>query len=274
MKTIFISYNLHDEKARDIACRVQYECKKLGFTLVTPEGANFELNVGKLESKFEAIKQASLFIGFLCGYTSNVFLELGYALGMGKPVVLITDLARDLPLDLALTPAINYQNSPDEIMATLVKALELHQKEDDLSLPESELDLAKMLQIRVEYPEKFERIPAHAFEEAVKTAFAQNGFQITEINPDTDYGFDFTISKEGKRSLVEVKKLNANGKVSISTIQQLLGAIHAYDAPKALLICTSDFTGSARAYASRHGIELTLWTMEELKRFLYGSLTI
>jgi hypothetical protein len=274
MKTLFFSFNHLDRKAQYLAEMIRERCQQYDFTLVMlPEPHT--LSEQPLASTFDQIKQSALVISVMGENNANVLMELGYAMGMGKPLILIADLARGLPSGLALVPAINYQNPVEEIASVVRKVLEAHQRESR-PLAESEvgLDLAEMLRLWTEYPEKFERIPYSAFEAAVKKEFARQGYGIAEINPQTDYGFDFKVASQGQNFLVEVKKISANGKVSISTVQQLLGAIHAYETPKALLICTSDFTDSARAYASRHAREVTLWTMNDLAKFVHGQLKI
>jgi ubiquinone/menaquinone biosynthesis C-methylase UbiE len=55
--------------------------------------------------------------------------------------------------------------------------------------------------------------------------------------------------------------------VGRASVQQLLGAAHAYEDSVALLICTSDFTDSARDFATRQSPRIRLWTLQELERF-------
>jgi HJR/Mrr/RecB family endonuclease len=87
-----------------------------------------------------------------------------------------------------------------------------------------------------------------------------------------EYGYDFAATDRwNQRLLVEVKKRNPNSKISISVVQQLLGAAHAYGDGPALLISTADFTESARRFAGAQGGRVQLWTIEELSRFSQGG---
>jgi restriction endonuclease Mrr len=54
----------------------------------------------------------------------------------------------------------------------------------------------------------------------------------------------------------------------------LLGAVFAYEAAKGLLICTSDFTDSARGFAERHSDKILLWTTGDLEQFAKGQLSV
>ena len=274
MKTIFLSHSFDDQKAREIAWALRGKCERAGFQLVTPTEMPFGIGTDVIASIFECIKKASLVVAVMSERSSNVLLELGYALGMGKAVILVADLNTSLPFDLSLIQAVDSRSPSDEIAMKLVRAIEKLQADDRLKETDLPHELADMLKLRTEYPEKFEQIPGYEFEKAVRNAFQKQGYQVHDVTPSEDFGFDFRVIKDSKEALVEVKKNSPNGKVSIAPVQQLLGAVHAYDVPKALLICTSDFTDSARGFASRYATELVLWTVDELVKFLEGKITI
>lgn len=266
MKAIFLSHNYSDQKAREIA----WSLRKIGeradsFSLITASEMLPGREIGV--SLFEQIKKASLVIAVLNETSSSALLELGYALGTGKVVLLVADMRSNLPPDLSSIQAIDYSLPVDEIAVRLSTAIEKLERNDRLRRPELPKNLDEMLRLQIEYPEKFEQISAYDFERAVRNAFLERGYEIQDADPSQDFGFDFRSTKGGQTTLVEVKKYSSNGKVSIDVVQQLLGAIHAYDVSKALLICTSDFTDSARGFASRYANELELWTAEELARF-------
>ena len=205
--------------------------------------------------------------------SSSVLLELGYALGMGKAVILVADLNMSLPFDLSLIQAVDSRSPAEEIAVKLVRSIEKLKADDRLKEAELPHELRDMLRLQTEYPEKFEQITVFEFESAVRNAFQQQGYRVQDVNPE-DFGFDFRVTRGGEAALVEVKKNSPNGKVSIAAVQQLLGAVHAYEAPRAVLICTSDFTDSARGFASRYAAELVLWTVTDLIKFLDGKKTI
>jgi HJR/Mrr/RecB family endonuclease len=274
MKTIFLSHGLNDQKAREISWALREKCERLGFQLVQPSEMSLEIGSDIITSIFERIKKASLVIAVMSERSSYVLLELGYALGMGKAVILVADLNTSLPFDLSLIQAVDSRSHSEDIAMKLVRAIEKLQSEDRLNETDLPYDLTDMLRLRTEYPEKFEQISGLSFERAVRNAFQRRGYHAHDINPSEDFGFDFRVFKDSKSALVEVKKNSPNGKVSIAPVQQLLGAVHAYDTRKALLICTSNFTDSARGFASRYASELTLWTLADLEKFTVGEIDI
>jgi hypothetical protein len=273
MKHIFFSHSSSDSKAREIAVALRASCERMGFSLDTPFTTPSLFGADVVGSTFEQIKQATLVVAAIGDQRTNVLLDLGYALGMGKAVILIADVSSHLPLDLNGLQAIDYRSATDEIVKGVLRTIE---KLTEVRVSEADFPfgLEGMLRLRSEYPERFERIPYLEFERAVKNAFARQGFVVEEVNPAIDYGFDFRIKREQDEILVEVKKNSLNSKVSIAAVQQLLGAVHAYEVPKALLICASDFTDSARGFAVRHARELSLWTASELEQFVKGQLPV
>ncbi len=274
MKTIFLAHSFEDQKAREIAWALRGKCERSGFNLITAFEMPFGIGTEVIASIFEQLKKASVVVAVVNERRSNVLLELGYALGMGKAVILVADLNNSLPFDLSLIQAVDYRSPTDEIAIKLMRAIGKLLEEDRFIETELPHELEEMLRLRAEYPEKFEQISAYEFERAVRNAFLKKGYQVQDVNLAQNCGFDFRVSKEGAMSLVEVKKNSPNGKVSIAAVQQLLGAIHAHDAPKALLICTSDFTDSARGFAGRYATKLTLWTVDDLVKFLEGKTKI
>lgn len=274
MKTIFLLHSYADEKARDIAAALRRKCESAEFELTSTSDMPHGASPNVIASIFENIKRASLLIAIFNEQSPNVLLELGYALGIAKTVILVADLHNNLPFDLSMIHAVDYRMPTEEIAIKLIRAIEKLQLDDRLEPTDLPKELDGMLRLRNEYPEKFEQIPYFAFEEAVRNAFKAQGYGVQGFNPTQDFGFDFRIIKGAEMALVLVKKSSSSAKVSIAAVQQLLGAIHAYDAPKALLICTSDFTDSARGFANRYATELRLWTVDDLVRFLEGKITI
>jgi nucleoside 2-deoxyribosyltransferase len=270
MKRVFLSHGFPDAKADEIATALD----EAGFAVATPFTAPFDIGKDVATSLFEQLKQASVVVAVLADQKPNVLLELGYALGMAKPVILIANVTSNLPFDLAGIEAIDYKTPVREIVSKILRSIEKLYRENRLEEAEFPHDLRGMMRIRLEFPEQFERIPYWAFERAISDAFRAAGYETEQADLKTDYGFDFKLKHPDGDLLVEVKKLSPNGRVSIAAVQQLLGAIHAYEAPQALLICTSDFTDSARGFAGRHARELTLWTASELNRFAEGQLRL
>ena len=64
-----------------------------------------------LERIYNQISRADIVVAEMTGRNPNVFYEAGYAHGLGKPVILLTKSADDIPFDLRHYPHIVYQES-------------------------------------------------------------------------------------------------------------------------------------------------------------------
>jgi hypothetical protein len=265
MKTILFAFSCDDHKAREVLSSVRVTLANQGYEALSTT----ELRPGDdwSKSSTEMIKRASAVIAFVNERGSNVLFEIGYAIGLGKNVLLVSDMS-DLPSDLRTVSAVDARCSPTEIAFEIVRQVsrfEAHGWHMEAKLPDS---LQEMLEARSSRPEVFELVSRLHFERAIAQEFTKQGFEV-EVAQGAEFGYDFRLrDNRGRSMLVEVKKLNPNSKASISTVQQLLGAVHAYEDSSALLICTSEFTNSARDFASRQSERIVLWSLDELRRFV------
>jgi hypothetical protein len=271
MKKIFVSYSNIDSKAEDIMMSLSELGEREDNPLSSPFDVDFIFPPIAPESAFDHIKRASLVVAILGEQRTNVLLELGYALGIGKPVILVADFKSALPFDIHEIPSVEYRRPTGEILERILEAL---RKLSIAKEPDFPLQLEAILALRVDLPERFERLPGYVFETAVNNAFAQRGHMVESVDSAQAYGYDFRLRRSVGDVLVEVKKNSINSKVSIAAVQQLLGAVFAYEAAKGLLICTSDFTDSARGFAERHSDKILLWTTGDLEQFANGQLSV
>jgi hypothetical protein len=72
-----------------------------------------------LQKVYGEIRNADLIIGEMTGRNPNVFYEVGYAHGMGKPVILLTRTSDDIPFDLRQYPHIVYGGSITDLKKRL-----------------------------------------------------------------------------------------------------------------------------------------------------------
>ena len=72
-----------------------------------------------LERIYGQIRAADLIVGEMSGRVPNVFYEVGYAHGLGKPVILATKTADDIPFDLRHYPHIIYGDSLTDLKTQL-----------------------------------------------------------------------------------------------------------------------------------------------------------
>jgi len=79
-----------------------------------------------LDRIYNQIAKADLIIADMTGRNPNVFYEVGYAHALGKPTVLITKQADDIPFDLKHFPHIVYGDSLVTLRDELTKRVQWH----------------------------------------------------------------------------------------------------------------------------------------------------
>ncbi len=266
MKTIVFTFAYDDFKAREVLSSARGKLEHLGYEALSP----LDLKPGDdwAHSTTDLLKRASAVIAFVTERSPNVLFETGYAYGLGKNLVLVSDMST-LPFDLRTVAAIDARSSPTEIAFEIVR--QISRLESSGWQPETELPktLHEMLDASIQRPPLFELVSREAFERAIVAEFARQRFEVDFPQGSHESGLDMRIRDSARRSmLVEVKKSNPNSKVSISSVQQLLGAAYADGNSAALLICTSGFTNSAREFAIRQSSKIALWSLAELMRFV------
>jgi hypothetical protein len=266
MKTIAITFDYSDHFAREISSSLRIKLAHLNYDVWSPW--DYPPGEQLMHSTIEGLKRASLIIAFLGERSANVLFEVGYAYGQSKQLILISDMTA-LPADLRTVATIPARLGPTEIEFEILKQIErLQASEWRHQIPQM-YQLRDMMSASVDRPEMFELVSREIFEKAIAEEFRSRGFIIDFPDGAHHAGFDMRIlDGKGGSLLVEVKKLNPNSKVSITSVQQLLGAAHAYNDSAALLICTSEFTLSAREFAHRLFPRVVLWTLPDLARFV------
>lgn len=74
-----------------------------------------------LQRIYNQISKADVIIADMTGRNPNVFYEAGYAHALGKPVILLTQAAEDIPFDLKHYPHIVYGGRITDLIPELVK---------------------------------------------------------------------------------------------------------------------------------------------------------
>jgi len=97
------------------------------------------------------------------------------------------------------------------------------------------------------------------FEEFLRILFERKGYKVFPT-PHNDQGADLVIEIVGIKTVVQAKRRNVN--IGNSAIQQVHTARSVYQAINALVVCTSDYTKSARELAEKLKVEL--WDRKKL----------
>jgi HJR/Mrr/RecB family endonuclease len=212
-----------------------------------------------------AIKACDVYIALFRDESKNTLLELGFALGCGKPVLLVLSGKPHLPLEIASFPIsvidIANPNTTSEFVET-VKRITAHSQR-----VHSELQGAKeSLQLMCKSDDYLDSIETRTFEEIISRFLFDLGFNTTLLAPRNEVGIDISIVEflPNVKAIVEVKKLSRAGRVGLSDVQRVIGAAFYAKAQRALMITAGDFTSSARFCAQESPIKMSLITIDEL----------
>jgi hypothetical protein len=131
-----------------------------------------------------------------------------------------------------------------------------------------EIDIRAFL--RASVPRRFQDLSPYDFEAFMAWLFRQDGYEVEETSYSGDFGADLLLSKKGKKTVVQVKRYAPGTQVGVGDVNQVIGASTYYSADDALMITTSDFTGSAIALAK--SAEVVLWNWQRLLRYFSAVL--
>jgi restriction system protein len=92
------------------------------------------------------------------------------------------------------------------------------------------------------------------FEFFIKDLFEKKGYKVENAEQTVDYGADFILTKDNRKTVVTTILLK--GGVQVQPVQELLGSKAFYTADEAMVITNSWFTNNATAYATANNIKL------------------
>jgi restriction endonuclease Mrr len=126
--------------------------------------------------------------------------------------------------------------------------------------------------IEVDLENNFQKLSPRQFEKAIQDLFVKMNYEVTLTNYIGDYGADLIVKKDSEILVVQCKKYMEKHKVGAPEVQRTLGSMYRYNASKAILVTTSDFTNKARIQAREAPIEL--WNNRILReQFMKAYLT-
>lgn len=217
------------------------------------------------------IRKADIFIALIIDYSPNIFLELGYAIGIGKNVLIIADPNIELPSDIRTINYIRLDYISNKFIHDILSYIESINIKKKKSFAK-EKNPFQLLDKSIKDVHYLESIDNNEFENIVFEAFVAEDYKIERADSKYDIGYDFIVYnfKGFAKTVVELKKYSKNSKVSLGKVQQLLGAIISKNANSGILVATTDFTGSAKDFTQRTNLALEtkihLWKLEDLIR--------
>ncbi|MFF2155180.1 restriction endonuclease [Paenibacillus chitinolyticus] len=269
MLRIFISHS-NSFTNHDFLDRLYKELKFYDIEIINQQ-YNYIYNEDVTGTLLNYIKKSDVFIAIFDYENSTVLLELGYAIGIGKPILITSSTEVELPPHLRNFSFINSNlrniDQIDEIVVFLEK-INKEKKEKENSIEDLQgadyNKINEMLAMFVDNPENMQNIDSHEFELLIFEWFRFNGFHPEWAEEKREYGFDFVIQYRDERILVDVKKFSPNSYVSVMKVQQLLGAVHAYHAVGGMIITSSGYTSSARDFAMKCSPKIELFNVKDI----------
>ena len=107
--------------------------------------------------------------------------------------------------------------------------------------------------------DRFRNFNPYDFEQFIGELYKKRGYQVEATNYTGDFGADVIVVKDGIKTVVQVKRYNENNPVGVKDINQVLGAMSYYNADRATVITTSDFSNPGVELSKRTNVELINW---------------
>lgn len=236
----------------------------LGYEVLYPEKSEAFTEDLKVAPEYQ-ITQSDIFIAVIKERNPYVFYELGYATALGKKVLIISDSDFDMPASLKNYNYIKFDHSSSHSIYNIINFIQnvtIENKKASIEISELKHFVSELKS----NPQLVDRVSGPQFEDMVFNYFQNIGAKIQRPNQTTDYGYDFILQNHNgfNKTIVEVKKYSSNSKVSVNTIQQVVGAMNIYEADHAILITTSEFTSSAKDFATSLKRQIELWDINYL----------
>lgn len=271
MKSVFISHTRSEsDKARLLADILRKENIAVftGADDLTP-GAEWHAEL------LAIIRRCSLFVALVDDPGLNVMLELGYALGAAKPVLLMAGREAHIPFDIASLPVARFDAY--EVSAVYDVAEKLLAKLGDGDREPRDLTGGtQALGYLLDHPDYLEEISPREFEQMIFRYFEELGFDAIQTPQTADGGYDILLKDKNtsRSTIVEVKKYARNSKLGVSSVHQLLGSMMLTDAASAILVTTGGFSASALSMAQKSPRSIKLLTLEELMSISREQLSV
>lgn len=119
--SVFVVMPFADEFKDRYELAIKQACLAAGATCARVDEQLFLENI--LERIYDQIRNADVVVAEMTGRSQNVFYEVGYAHGVGTPVILVTSDASDIPFDLKHYPHVVYSGQLRTLRTELEKKI-------------------------------------------------------------------------------------------------------------------------------------------------------
>ena len=121
-KYIFVCMPFHEDFEDIYNFGIKEAAKELGFNCERAD--EIQYSGGIIDRIYELIKSAHVIVADMTEKNPNVFYEVGYAHALGKEVILLTQKAEDIPIDLRKFVHIIYGGKISKLKNELKKRIE------------------------------------------------------------------------------------------------------------------------------------------------------
>lgn len=256
MRSVFISYSYADILARNIVEGLKKSTIDNLTILTTDQGIG---GYNPETQLFDSIKKCDYFICIFDNYNPNVMLELGYALGRNKDIILVGDY-NEIPFDLRNFDFIKRNENISDVLMELNKRMyssEILPKEV-ICYKEYRENILRALNEQ----EFLDSLSYKDFEELIYEYLKAQNLPVDYQPVSRDRGYDFLLPT--MNCLIEIKKFSKNNKISLSVIRALLGTMVENNMSKGIIISSSGFTQSAINFVQNLEREIVLLSLRDL----------
>ena len=122
-----------------------------------------------------------------------------------------------------------------------------------------------------EHPDQLSDLYWRDFEKVVAALLEAHGYEV-ELGPGSnDGGVDIKLLQRDPigdiLTLVQAKRYSPHRKIKLDAVQALHGASAAEGADRSMFVTTSAYLPSARTFAARHNVPMTLYTSSDVQRW-------
>ena len=113
--------------------------------------------------------------------------------------------------------------------------------------------------LEVAINDRFRNFTPYDFEDFIGELYKKRGYDVEGTNYSGDFGADVIVIKDDIKTVIQVKRYHENNTVGVKDINQVLGSKSYYNADKATVITTSDFSKPGIELSERTNVELINW---------------
>ncbi|WP_422923179.1 restriction endonuclease [Singulisphaera sp. PoT] len=225
-------------------------------------------------SILSAIKKADLLIAIMDSQKANgnVMLEIGYAIGAGRQVMLLCENPSEIPFDLSSIPAFVIRDFGPWAIEEIVHWIKASASKNKIERRIFE-SAREQLHQAMDDPEFLEQISPGDFERLIGEMLSEMGFDTVILYGRHESGFDIILNLPSGETAVVVKKYTAQGRLGIGDVQRLIGSCVVASMRTGLMITNTGYTTSATELAMHSPVPIQLMTLRELLSESKDSLT-